>query len=153
MRGRCPDGQRQCACQTRAATSFMLTDARRHANSPARWGILAEKIITAAVRSMSDERDQWWIASTGATLVWARLRILDSGVAEVFGARGETLRYDDEDAARMALLDAEFRTFDGLDAEDAALLGFDFDSLEPPQGMNDDELLPQMTEKLLSGHS
>ncbi|MDR3388946.1 MAG: hypothetical protein P4L92_18050 [Rudaea sp.] len=102
---------------------------------------------------MSDERDQWWIASTGATLVWARLRILDSGVAEVFGARGETLRYDDEDAARMALLDAEFRTFDGLDAEDAALLGFDFDSLEPPQGMNDDELLPQMTEKLLSGHS
>jgi hypothetical protein len=99
------------------------------------------------------DSDQWWIAATGSTLVWARLRVLDSGVAEVFGALGETLRYDDEDAARNALLDAEFRIFEGLDEDDAAALGFDFESLEPPDAASDEELLPQMTEKLMPGHS
>lgn len=92
--------------------------------------------------------EQWWIASLGDALVWARLRVLDSGVAEVFNAEGEILRYDDEDAARMALLDAEFRSFDGLDDDDATTLGFELDSIEPPQAENDEELLPLMTEKL-----
>ncbi len=99
------------------------------------------------------DSQQWWIAPAGDTLVWARLRVLASGVAEVFGARGETLRYGDLDAARTALLDADFRAFDGLDEDDAAQLGFDYDSLEPPQGKSDDELLPQMIEKLMPGHS
>ena len=60
---------------------------------------------------MSDhfEQEQWWIASLGDTLIWARLRVLDSGIAEVLDATGETLRYDDEDSAHSALLDAEFR--------------------------------------------
>lgn len=92
--------------------------------------------------------EQWWVASLGDTLVWARLRVLDSGVAEVFSAEGETLRYDDEDGAHTALLDAEFQAFDGLDEDDAAQLGFDLDSVEPPQAENDEELLPHMTEKL-----
>jgi hypothetical protein len=96
--------------------------------------------------------EQWWIASLGDRLVWARLRLFDSGVAEVFNAEGETLRYDDEDAARMALLDAEFRAFDGLDDDDATTLGFELDSIEPPQAESDEELLMLMTEKLAGGH-
>ena len=48
----------------------------------------------------------------------------------------------------MALLDAEFRAFDGLDEEDAALMGFDLDSVAPPQGDDEDELLAQMMQKL-----
>lgn len=92
--------------------------------------------------------EQWWVASLGNLLVWARLRVLDSGTAEVFSAEGETLRYDDEDCAHQALLDAEFRAFDGLDEDDAALLGFDLDSVAPPEAENDDDLLPLMTEKL-----
>ena len=98
------------------------------------------------------ERDiveQWWITSLGDMLVWARLRVRESGIAEVFSAEGETLRYDDEDGAHAALLDADFRAFDGLDEDDAALLGFDLDSVAPPEAENDEELLPQMTEKLL----
>lgn len=91
--------------------------------------------------------EQWWIASLGDVLVWARMRVLDSGVAEVFNAEGETLRYDDEDAARMALLDAEFRSFEGLDDDDATTLGFELDCIEPPQAEDDEELLPLMTEK------
>ena len=103
---------------------------------------------------MSDhEHEQWWVASLGDMLIWARLRVLDSGIAEVLDAAGETLRYDDEDGAHAALLDAEFRAWDGLDEDDAAALGFDLDSIAPPEAENDEELLPLMTEKLLRGHA
>jgi hypothetical protein len=97
--------------------------------------------------------EQWWLATLSDTLIWARLRVLDSGVAEVFNAEGETLRYDDEDSANTALLDAEFRAFDGLDDDDATMLGFELDSVEPPQAESDEELLPLMTERLLRGHA
>lgn len=98
---------------------------------------------------MDHEHEQWWVASLGDTIVWARLRVLESGIAEVLDAAGEILRYDDEDSAHTALLDAEFRAWDGLDEDDAALMGFDLDSTAPPEGETDEELLPQMTEKLL----
>lgn len=102
---------------------------------------------------MSETNDQWWCTLLGDTLIWARLRVLDSGLAEVFGAEGETLRYDDETAARMALLDAEFRALDGLDDEDAAALGFDLGLIQPPGGRDDAELLPRMVQKLAKGHA
>ncbi len=102
---------------------------------------------------MSDYEEEipqeWWVASLGDVIVWARMRILESGSVEVFNAEGETLHYDDEDSAHAALLDAEFRTFDGLDEDDAAMLGFDLDSVEPPYAATDEELLPLMTEKLV----
>ncbi len=94
----------------------------------------------------------WWLAAFGDTLVWARLDVLDSGIAEVLDHDGRILRYDDETAARMALLDAEFRAFDGLDEDDAALLGFNLDGLEVPSGDGDEELLPRMMQKLPSRH-
>jgi hypothetical protein len=99
------------------------------------------------------QTDHWWIASLGDMLIWARLRVLDSGHAEVFDASGDVLRYDDEDSGRAALLDAEFRAFDGLDEEDAAVMGFDLDSVEPPRADSDEELLPLMTEKNTQGHA
>jgi hypothetical protein len=97
--------------------------------------------------------EQWWVAALGDILVWARLRLRESGTAEVFSAEGETLRYDDEDAAHAALLDADFRALDGLDEEDAAMLGFDLGSVAPPQAENDAELLPLMTAKLFGRNS
>ena len=100
----------------------------------------------------TDQSRQWWFAVVGDTLIWARLTILDDGLAEVFDSDGGTLRYDDETAARMALLDAEFRAFDGLDDDDAMALGFDLDSIEPPQAESDEELLPLMTEKHAMRH-
>ncbi|HMM66251.1 MAG TPA: hypothetical protein PKC03_04860 [Dokdonella sp.] len=96
-----------------------------------------------------DERaGEWWVAIIGDTLVWACLTVLDSGIAEIFDSSGERPRYDDEQHARMALLDAEFRSFDGLDEEDAAIMGFDLESVEPPHSNDDDELLSQMVQKL-----
>lgn len=91
---------------------------------------------------------EWWLASLGDTLIWARLEVRGSGLTEVLDSSGETLRYDDETSARMALLDAEFRAFDGLDADDAAELGFNLDEIEPPNGDSDEELLPRMIQKL-----
>jgi hypothetical protein len=85
-------------------------------------------------------------------LIWARLQVLDSGIAEVFDSDGRTLVYDDETAARMALLDAEFRAFDGIDEDDAAAFGFDLEEVEPPRGDSDEELIVRMVEKLSSRH-
>jgi len=101
---------------------------------------------------MTSDATQWWVAALGDTLVWARLDVLDSGVAEVFDNDGRVLRYDDETTARMALLDAEFRAFDGLDEDDAAALGFDLEEIEPPRGDSDEELLPRMVQRLPSQH-
>ncbi|HEY6941283.1 hypothetical protein [Dokdonella sp.] len=101
---------------------------------------------------MSSDTSQWWLAALGDTLIWARLDLLDSGTAEVFDNDGRVLRYDDETAARMALLDAEFRAFDGLDADDAAAMGFDLDEIEPPRGDSDEELLAKMIQKLPPRH-
>lgn len=102
---------------------------------------------------MSDvTRTFWWVAGIGNALIWSRLRILDSGHAEIFAADGRTLQFDDADAARAALLDAEFRAFDGLDEDDAALLGFNLARMAPPHAEDDQHLLPLMTQ-LLEDHA
>ena len=48
-------------------------------------------------------RTEWWLASLGRTLVWARLRVREAGIGEVFDSDGNTLVYDSEDSARAAL--------------------------------------------------
>ena len=87
---------------------------------------------------------QWWLASLGRNIVWARLRVLDAGTAEVFDSDGNTLAYDSEDTARAALLDAEFVEFDGLDEYDALARGFSLAEIQPPQGDSDEMLRTRM---------
>ena len=99
------------------------------------------------------ELEQWWLACPATLLVWARLRVLESGVAQVFDSHGETLVYDSEDSARAALLEAEFCALDGLDDDDAvAMTGMLADELQPPQGDSDEQLLPQMIRNLGAKH-
>ncbi len=91
---------------------------------------------------MSDfESEQWWLAALGHTLVWARLRLRAGGSAEVFDCDGNYLRYDSEDSARAALLDADFLAIDGLDGEDAERLGIDLDRVVPPSTRGGDAAL------------
>lgn len=90
---------------------------------------------------------EWWLASFGDTLIWARLSILQGGTAEVLDADGATLPYDSPDSARAALMDAEFVALDGLDEDDAAARGFHLASLTPPEG-DDAALRAQMVAKL-----
>ncbi|MCW5581152.1 MAG: hypothetical protein KIS72_07420 [Luteimonas sp.] len=85
-------------------------------------------------------REEWWLASLGRTVVWARLRVREAGTAEVFDSDGNTLVYDSEDTARSMLLDAGFVAFDGLDEDDALERGFSLSELSPP-GPDDDEAL------------
>ena len=95
--------------------------------------------------------EQWWLATLGRTLVWARLRVREAGTAEVFDSDGNLLAYDSEDSARAALLDAEFVGLDGLDEDDALARGFALDELIPPQGESDEALRPQMVRKQAAG--
>lgn len=97
---------------------------------------------------MSGLRSEWWIASLGSTLVWARLDLHEAGTASVFDCDGRTLPYDSEDSARNALLDAEFRAWDGLDEEDAAALGIDLNTLQPPPGDDPEALRARMIVQL-----
>ncbi|MFT4246637.1 MAG: hypothetical protein QM581_01200 [Pseudomonas sp.] len=98
----------------------------------------------------NDGYDQWWLASLGRLLIWARLRVNEAGTAEVLDSDGKVLAYDSEDSARAALFDAEFVAFDGLDEEDALARGFSLDQIAPPQAANDEDLPGLMTVTL--GH-
>jgi hypothetical protein len=101
---------------------------------------------------MNDTRDEWWLATLGRTVVWARLRVLEAGTAEVFDSDGATLPYDSEDTARAALMDAEFVALDGLDADDADDRGFALAELVPPQAEDDAALRALMIQKLSPRH-
>ncbi|GHH56344.1 MULTISPECIES: hypothetical protein [Gammaproteobacteria] len=94
--------------------------------------------------------DQWWLATLGRLLIWARLRVKDAGTAEVLDSDGKVLVYDSEDSARAALFDAEFVAFDGLDEEDALARGFSLGEIAPPSAGSDEELRGLMTVTL--GH-
>ena len=98
---------------------------------------------------MNDSIDyQWYVASLGRTLVWARLRVRDAGTAEVFDSDGNTLTYDSDDTARAALFDAEFVAFDGLDEDDALARGFSLAEISPPRAQDDAALRPFMVQSL-----
>ena len=76
--------------------------------------------------------DSWWLATLGNTLIWARLRILEAGTAEVLDSDGNTMPYDSPDSARAALMDAGFVAYDGLDEDDALHRGFSLHEIVPP---------------------
>lgn len=91
---------------------------------------------------------QWWVASLGKTLIWARLDLLSEGTVRVLDCDGRLVSYDSEDSARAALLDAEFRAYDGLDPDDAETLGFSLDAVQPPQADSDEALRDLMVQQL-----
>ena len=90
-----------------------------------------------------NENTQWWLATLGRTIIWARLRVLDAGTAEVFDSDGNTLPYDSEDSAH-----AEFTAIDGMDEDDADARGFTLQELTPPQADDDAKLRALMVQKL-----
>ena len=75
---------------------------------------------------------EWWLATLGDTLIWARLHVREAGTAEVLDSDGNLLPYDSPDTARAALMDAEFVAFDGLDEDDALHRGFSLHEIAPP---------------------
>ena len=96
----------------------------------------------------TDNRDQWWLASIGRLVIWARLRVLDGGTAEILDSAGRVQPYDSEDSARSALFDAEFVAFDGLDEDDALARGFSLAEIAPPRAGSDEQLRARMVQPL-----
>ncbi|QOW23580.1 hypothetical protein [Lysobacter sp. H23M47] len=96
--------------------------------------------------------DQWWLATLGRTIVWARLRELEAGTAEVLDSDGNTLAYDSPDTAKAALMDAEFAALDGMDADDAADRGFALEELVVPYAEDDERLRALMVQSLPRAH-
>ena len=90
---------------------------------------------------ISHAHEEWWLATLGRTVVWARLRVREAGTAEVFDSDGNTLVYDSEDTARAMLLDADFFAYDGLDEDDALERGFSLAELSPPVAPDGDDAL------------
>lgn len=97
-------------------------------------------------------RDEWWLATLGRTVVWARLRVLEAGTAEVFDSDGNAQPYDSEDTARAALMDADYVSLEGMDEDDAVARGLALAELVPPQAVDDAQLRELMVQKLPSRH-
>lgn len=91
----------------------------------------------------------WWLWSPEpGVLLWARLRLREDTGAEVLDSSGLTIRFDDLDTGRHYLLGADYRAFDGLDAADAAEMGFALDAIAPPDAPEGAALVRQMTQRL-----
>ena len=97
-------------------------------------------------------RDEWWLATLGRTVVWARLRVLEAGTAEVFDSDGNAQPYDSEDTARAALMDADYVSLEGMDEDDAVARGLALAELVPPQATDEAQLRELMVQKLPSRH-
>lgn len=90
-------------------------------------------------------RSDWWLMSSSfPDLNWARLRVYGSGVADIYDMDGRLWEFGSEEQARNWLSEDEYTPFPDLDESDAQDLGRPLESIQPPQGENDDELLPQM---------
>lgn len=113
---------------------------------------MSESEISRAGDAGASRGEQWWLATLGRTVIWARLRVREAGTAEVFDSDGNTLPYDSEDTARAALMDAEFVELDGLDEDDAQARGFALAELAPPRAGDDEGLAALMIQKLPQRH-
>lgn len=91
---------------------------------------------------------QWWLTSLGRVVIWAGVREMPAGTAQVIDSDGNLMAYDSLDSAVAALMDANFIAHDGMDDDDADQLGFLLGELSVPVGDDPDVLHPQLVQKL-----
>jgi hypothetical protein len=89
--------------------------------------------------------DSWYLMySSLPDLNWARLRVFESGSAEVFDCDGRTTRFASEEDARLWLAEDEFQALASFDAEDEEEYGIKFAAITPPQAESEQELQGKM---------
>src|SRR5690606_37780962 len=110
-------------------------------------------VVGGAMSGLPASDGEWWLATLGRHIVWARLRVREAGTADVFDADGNTLAYDSEDSARAALMDAEFVAYEGLDEDDAQARGFSLEDVRPPEADSDEALRARMFVSLAGGRA
>jgi hypothetical protein len=93
---------------------------------------------------------QWWLASLGNVMVWARLRVFSSGSADVLSSDGELIHYQDQREACVALMDANYAALDGMDEDDALAFDRELEELVPPTAESDadEDLVPLLIEQI-----
>jgi hypothetical protein len=98
-----------------------------------------------------NDNDQWWMATIGRTVIWARLRILDAGTPKCSTATASpSLRQRGHRSRRLD--GCEFGLARRLDDEDARGPRLAIDELVPPHGDDDELLRGQMVQKRSSRH-
>lgn len=106
--------------------------------------------FTDADSDFSVTETQWWLASLGNVMVWARLRIFASGSADVLSSDGELIHYPDQREACVALMDANYAALDGMDEDDALAFDRELEELVPPDPESDadEDLVPLLIERI-----
>lgn len=106
-----------------------------------------------SIREGTDQSDpaiepvEWWLMDSLPDLNWARLTVLSNGHAEVFDCDGTTHRFPTTLDARHFLLEDEFRPWSSFDASDFKDEPISIDQVHPPEGNDDETLLPQMLQR------
>lgn len=89
--------------------------------------------------------DSWYLMySSLPDLNWARLRVFESGRAEVFDCDGRTHQFTTEKEAGWWLAEDEFQALESFDSEDEEEYGMKFADISPPRAQNDTELRSKM---------
>jgi hypothetical protein len=92
--------------------------------------------------------EQWYLMDCDfPDLNWARIRVFQDEVAEVFDMDGRTTRFATFEEAYYFLREDEYVRFDELDDEEAQALRRPLHTIAPPQGKTDEEILPLMFPK------
>jgi hypothetical protein len=95
--------------------------------------------------SSSVERVMWWLDVTGfPDLLWARLKVLRNGTAQVLDLDGKLREFSTEQAACEWLLADEYERLESIDGDDLRYAGITRDELVPPSAGSDAELVPKM---------
>ncbi len=93
------------------------------------------------------DRVEWWLMDCLPDLNWARLTVRPNGSAQVFDCDGATHQFPTELDARNFLLEDEFRPWTSFDASDFTGENLTIDQVHPPEGADDEVLLPQMLQR------
>jgi len=77
-------------------------------------------------------------------LNWARLRVYESEVSEIFDMDGKTHQFKSEKEAINWLLEDEYTSYGKLDKKDENEYGIDLSIIKPPSAESTEELMSLM---------
>lgn len=79
-------------------------------------------------------KEEWWLDFSGYPVVlWAKLQVLLTGSACVLDCDGKEHRFQNEELARLFLLEDEYTPYDNINDEDKAEYRVEKSSLQFPQ--------------------
>jgi hypothetical protein len=97
----------------------------------------------------SAESTEWWLDETSLPdVLWARLRVLADGSAEVFDCDGRTVPFPSRAEAANSLLEDEYLPLRSIDPKILSDFGISERELVPPVGEDDALIRPHMCRRV-----